>query len=203
MNGQRNRLRTCFLLSELVLPDYGIESGSYLGTTTQYLAGLTSKKTFSIEINPEFSKIAKARLRSDISVDRVEIIEGNSAFEIPRILQTIDPKCSSILAYLDAHWLEHIPLLEEIQSLLDWGGRFIAVVDDFYIPEDLGYGYDLYENYRVDVSHVPVSSEISIWVPSEDSDLETGAKRGTAYVVSQHYRELISRESDRLKLRLY
>ena len=203
MNGQRNRLRTCFLLGEILKPAYAIESGSFLGTTTQYLVGLAGKKTFSIEINQEFSEIAKKRLKSDITANRVEIVDGNSARELPRILQTINADESSVFAYLDAHWLEHIPLLEELQSLMDWGGDFIAVIDDFFIPEDLGYGYDLYEKHRVDISHIPVSDKISVWVPSEKSDAETGAKRGTAYVVSQKYKEVISKESANLRLRPY
>lgn len=203
MNGQRNRLRTSFLLSEILKPSYAIESGSYLGTTTQYLVGLADKKTYSIEINNDFSEIAKTRLKADIAANRVEIVDGNSARELPRILQTINPNESSVFAYLDAHWLEHIPLLEEIQSLLDWGGNFIAVVDDFFIPEDVGYGYDLYEKHRVDISHIPVSNNISVWVPSENSDSETGAKRGTAYVVSQKYRAVVSKESGHLRLRPY
>lgn len=203
MNGQRNRLRTTFLLSEILKPEYAIESGSYLGTTTQYLVGLASKKTFSIEINKEFSEVAKKRLESDISVDRVEILDGNSASELPKILQNIDPNTSNVFAYLDAHWLEHIPLLEEIQSLLDWGGDFIAVIDDFFIPDDLGYGYDLYEKHRVDISHVPSSGEISVWIPSENSKLETGARRGTAYVISEKFRDVVSKESRHLRLRPY
>ena len=203
MNGQRNRLRTSFLLSELLKPTYAIESGSYLGTTTQYLVGLVEKKTYSVEINNEFSAIAKRRLKSDISGNRVEIVDGNSAREFPRILQTINSDDSRVFAYLDAHWLEHIPLRDEIQSLLNWGGDFIAVIDDFFIPEDLGYGYDLYEKHRVDISHIPASTKISVWVPSENSDSESGARRGTAYVVSQRYQDIVSKESAHLRLRPY
>lgn len=203
MNGQRNRLRTSFLLSEILKPDYAIESGSYLGTSTQYLASLVSTKTYSIEINQEFSSVAKARLKEDIDANRIEIIDGNSAVQMPLILDRINPAASNVLAYLDAHWLEHIPLLEEIQSLLNWGGNFIAVIDDFYIPGDPGYGFDQYENHRVDISHVPVSDEISVWIPSANSSTESGARRGTAYVVSNKLKAKIDQSSFNLQLRLY
>lgn len=203
MNGQRNRLRTTILLCDLFEPDYVIESGSFLGTTTQYLSILARVKTYSIEINQDFSRVAKTRLSEDISRNRVEIIDGDSATQLPIILEGIDSKDSCILAYLDAHWLEHIPLREELQSLLDWGGDFIAIIDDFYIPTDQGYGYDLYKNHRVDVTHVPISDQISIWIPSESSTEESGAKRGTAYIVSASLKLRIEGNSSDLKLKLY
>lgn len=203
MNGQRNRLRTSILLVEILKPDFAIESGSFLGTTTQYLAGFASKKVYSIEINRKFATVASVRLKSDIDENRVEIIEGNSAQQMPRILREINPKTSSVFAYLDAHWLEDIPLFEEIQSLLDWGGDFIAVIDDFYIPDDLGYGYDQYEKHRVDISHVPNSEDIDVWIPSECSKTESGSRRGTAYIVSSNLISQVKKDSARLKLRPY
>ncbi len=203
MNGQRTRLRTSFLLSQLVKPNIAIESGSYLGTTTQYLVSLVSEKTYSIEVNPEFAAIAKARLESDIHSGRIEIVDGDSAVEMPRILRGLDSKAQIVFAYLDAHWLEHIPLRDEVQALLEWGGDFVAVVDDFYIPSDLGYGYDQYKNHRVDISHIPSSDKISVWVPEDDSSTESGAHRGTAYIVSSKFKDLVTAESKNLKLRKY
>ena len=203
MNGQRTRLRTSFLLSQLVKPSIAIESGSYLGTTTQYLVSLVSEKTYSIEVNAEFAAVAKARLESDIHSGRIEIVDGDSAVEMPRILGGLDSKSHTVFAYLDAHWLEHIPLRDEVQALLEWGGDFVAVVDDFYIPSDLGYGYDQYRNHRVDISHIPNSDKISVWVPEDDSSTESGAHRGTAYIVSSRFKDLVTAESKNLKLRKY
>jgi predicted O-methyltransferase YrrM len=203
MNGQRNRLRTSFLLSEIFNPDFAIESGCFLGTTTQYLASIASIKTYAIEINVDFAATASKRLKPDVDSGRIEVIQGNSAVQMPRILSTLNPTQSKVFAYLDAHWLEHIPLSEEIQSLLDWGGDFIAVVDDFYIPDDSGFGFDQYKNHRVDISHVPKSSEISVWVPAEHSSTESGARRGTAYVVSSRLRDIVAGESSNLRLRPY
>ena len=203
MNGQRNRLRTSILLLEILKPEFVIESGSYLGTTTQYLAGVSSKQTYSIEINKEFAAVASERLKSDIEQKRVKIVDGNSAQQMPIILREINPRTSRIFAYLDAHWLEQIPLFEELQALLDWGGDFIAVIDDFFIPDDPGYGYDQYENHRVDISHVPSSEKISVWVPSESSDTESGARRGTGYVVSSNLTKQIKKDSINLQIKPY
>jgi predicted O-methyltransferase YrrM len=203
MNGQKNRLKTTFLLSEILNPAYVIESGSFLGTTSQYLTSMASKKTFSVEINQEFATIANRRLSSEIFNNELEIIDGNSAVQIPLILNDIEAKTYTILAYLDAHWLDDIPLRDELQSLLTWGGQFIAVIDDFYIPDDLGYGFDQYENHRVDISHIPNSEELSVWVPSQNSSKESGARRGTAYVVSSQLEPKIVENASKLNLRPY
>jgi predicted O-methyltransferase YrrM len=188
---------------EILKPDFVIESGSYLGTTTQYLAGFPTKKTYSVEINKEFAAVASERLKSDIKKKRVEIVDGNSAIQMPKILREINPKTARVFAYLDAHWLEQIPLFEELQSLLDWGGDFIAVIDDFYIPDDPGYGYDQYQKHRVDISHVPSSDKLSVWIPSESSETESGSRRGTGYVVSSNLTKQIKKESVNLQIKPY
>lgn len=203
MNGQRNRLRTAYLLGEIIQPEVAIESGSYLGTTTQYLTAIAATKTYSIEINPRFSGVAKNRLKLDVAAGRVTIIDGNSAEKLPLILKELDPKETRILAYLDAHWLEYIPLHAELEALITWGGDFAAIIDDFYIPTDEGYGFDQYENHRVDISHVPSNSGVSVWIPSEGSATESGACRGTAYVFSASLLEKISNHSEKLKLQPY
>ena len=203
MNGQRNRLRTSFLLCDIFKPDFAIESGSYLGTSTQYLASLASTKTYSIEINSAFADIARMRLKTDIDCGRIEVIDGDSAVQMSKILSTFNPTNSKVFAYLDAHWLEHIPLSEEIQSLLDWGGDFIAVVDDFYTPDDPGFGFDQYKNHRVDISHIPKSEQISVWIPDKNSSTESGSRRGTAYIVSSRLKELVVKESNNLHIKPY
>lgn len=203
MNGQKIRLRTAYLLSEILNPNYAIESGSFLGTTSQYLTTMVSEKTFSIEINKEFSDIAKLRLSSEILSNQLEIIEGNSAERMPSILAKMNPASSTILAYLDAHWLDEIPLRVELQSLLNWGGQFVAIIDDFYIPDDLGYGFDQYVNHRVDISHIPQSDNLTVWIPSQSSSLESGARRGTAYVVSSEVGSKVFENAKKLNLRPY
>lgn len=203
MNGQKNRLRTAYLLAGFLRPTHAIETGTYLGTTTQYLTSMVTSKTYSIEVNQKYIDIAKKRLSSEVQTKAVELILGNSKIEIINILNKLDPDGHRILVYLDAHWSDYVPLKEEIQSLLDWGGVFIAIIDDFMIPSDAGYGYDQYLNYRIDASQVPFSEKISVWVPSEPSTSESGSKRGTAYLIHAELKSTITDNRDELRIKTY
>jgi len=201
MNGQKERLRSSILLSEILKPEFAIESGAYLGTTTQYLSCLVTKKAFSIEINQTFAEIASRRLSSEIENGEIEIICGDSGLLFSSILSGINPQTERVIAYLDAHWLANIPLRYEIQSLLDWGGVFIALVDDFYIPDDNTYGFDQYEHHRIDRTHVPDVTELNIWVPAFEASHESGARRGTAYLVHNDINQQVIENARNLRIR--
>ena len=203
MNGQKNRLRTSYLLAGILRPTHAIETGTYLGTTTQYLTSMVTYKTYSIEVNQKYLDIAKKRLSSEVETKAVELILGNSKIEMLNILNKLDPNKHRVLVYLDAHWSDYVPLKEEIQSLLDWGGVFIAIIDDFMIPLDPGYGYDQYLNYRIDASQVPFSEKLSIWVPSEPSTSESGSKRGTAYLIHAELKAMITDSRAEIKIKPY
>ena len=203
MNGQKNRLRTAYLLAGILKPTHAIETGTYLGTTTQYLTSMVTDKTYSIEVNQKYIDISEKRLTNEVQSGALEFILGDSKIEIINILNKLDPNKHRILVYLDAHWLDYVPLKEEIQSLLNWGGVFIAIVDDFMIPFDGGYGYDQYLNDRIDISQLPFSEKISIWVPSEPSTSESGARRGTAYLIHTELKPMITDNCNQIRIKPY
>jgi len=201
MNGQKNRLRTAFLLSEILAPTHAIETGGYLGTTTQYLSSMAREKTFSIEINEQFIQIARKRLRDEITNGVIEFVHGDSSDELPKILDGLNPLNTRVFAYLDAHWLDYFPLHKEISSLLNWGGLFVAIVDDFRIPDDSGYGYDSYPTSDIDISHIPKFGSFTVWVPLDDSILESGARRGTAYLIHNDLLQQVESQKATLRIR--
>lgn len=43
--------------------------------------------------------------------------------------------------YLDAHWYGDIPPRDERAGEQKWS-RFVAMIDDFEVPGDAGYGFD-------------------------------------------------------------
>lgn len=200
MNGQKNRIRTCYYLARILKPTHAIETGTYIGTTTQYLTSMVSKKTFSIEINEKFLLTTSTRLKREFESGTLELISGDSKVEIKRILEGLDPTEDRVLAYLDAHWLDYIPLREEIQCLLDWQGIFMAVIDDFKVPWDAGYGYDKYGEHKIDVSCIPISEKFTVWLPSEPAKNESGAVRGTAYLIHNDLSPQIYSNIDELKI---
>jgi predicted O-methyltransferase YrrM len=203
MNGQKNRLRTAYLLSNILDPTHAIETGGFLGTTTQYLSSMVREKTFSIEINQDFLDVAQKRLHSEISSGSVEFVHGDSSIALSEILQNLNSSNTRILAYLDAHWLDHFPLREEVSALLHWGGVFVAIVDDFRIPDDSGYGFDSYPNSEIDISHIPKTDDLTVWVPLDSSTLESGARRGTAFLIHKNLLPQVESNKSNLRIRRF
>lgn len=187
-NGQIQRAKQIRQLAEEFKPTVCIETGTYFGTSTPHLASLVSGRTFTIEIDSTNFEKAQERLEKNYSMFDITCILGDSAKEIEKVLQTLDPQTERVLAYLDAHWLDAIPTKKELELLVEWGGEWIAIVDDFQVPHDAGYEFDSYGDVIIGQSEVPKNSNLDIYVPSGSSQLETGARRGTGYVLPAHTR---------------
>ena len=186
-NGQIQRAKQIRQLAEEFKPTVCIETGTYFGTSTPHLASLVSGRTFTIEIDSTNFEKAQERLEKNYSMFDITCILGDSAKEIEKILQNLDPQTERVLAYLDAHWLDAIPTKKELELLVEWGGEWIAIIDDFQVPHDAGYEFDSYGDVIIGETQVPMDCELEILVPSESAELETGARRGTGYVIRRKY----------------
>ena len=184
-NGQAVRWNTISAISRSFDPDVAIETGTYLGSSTPYISSLASGKTYSIEINEESFKKTIRRFRENHSELDVELILGDSAQKIREVLSKLDPVSTRVIAYLDAHWLDAIPTADEILALVEWGGAWVAIIDDFKVPHDAGYGFDHYGKTTIGADIVPTKCGISIFVPSVPSTRETNGKRGTGYLFNE------------------
>jgi len=192
-NGQSKRLVNICLICNAFKPDYCIETGTYIGTTTTLLAGLSTTKTYTFEINQKSALQAKKRFSANYPNLKIECVNANSVDEMPKILSTIKSEMK-IFAYLDSHWLHEVPTSQEIKILSLWGNNWVAVIDDFRVDHDLGYGFDQYRNIVVGQDVVPQISGLQIWVPKEKSEYETGARRGTGYIFTETSAKLMTPE---------
>jgi hypothetical protein len=183
-NGQSRRLHNICVLSHYLRPKFAIETGTYIGSSTYIFQGLGVKKTYSFEIVEEYASVARSRHKNLIEQGLLEIILGSSLDNLPTVLNGISNE-QTVVAYLDAHWNSHLPTTRELNLLIEWGGPFIAIIDDFQVPNFSGYGFDQYGETVVGPTLVPAHSELSLWLPNESEALETGAKRGTGYVISR------------------
>jgi predicted O-methyltransferase YrrM len=191
-NGQVRRTLQIGQISEVFEADLVIETGTYKGSSTPYLATLFQCKTYSIEINKISANIAKKRFFNNHRKLNIEVLVGDSVKEMKGILSQT-PKDSQIFAYLDAHWLYDIPTEQELNNLIFWGGDWIAVIDDFSVPGDQGYKFDTYGKIQIGLALIPKDQMLEVWVPSGPSDEESGVRSGTAYVFSSsQVREKIS-----------
>lgn len=181
-NGQAVRWSTISAISRSFAPTVAIETGTFLGSSTPYISTLVTGKTYSIEINQETLQKTTRRFRENHPSRDIDLILGDSAEEIRKVLASLDPAFTRVIAYLDAHWLDAIPTTDELLALVEWGGAWIAVIDDFKVPHDSGYGYDQYGDTVIGPKIVPAKSGISVYVPSISSNRESGVKRGTGYL---------------------
>lgn len=184
-NGQAVRWNTISGISRRFEATVAVETGTYLGSSTPYISSLASGKTYSIEINQETLKKTTRRFRENHSGCDIELILGDSAVEIRKVLSKLDPKSNRVIAYLDAHWLDAIPTTDELLALVKWGGAWVAIIDDFKVPHDTGYGFDHYGETIIGPGIVPANSGITTFVPKVNSSQETGVKRGTGYLFNE------------------
>lgn len=125
-----------------------VETGTYHGTTTRWFAEHFDK-VYSAEINEQNYIIAKAKLMNQTNV---EVLLGNS----PVVLETILPKLEGemLLFYLDAHWNQYWPLLDEMKVIAKTHkNNCVIVIDDFKVPHRT-FQYDSYGSTPNDVNFI-------------------------------------------------
>ena len=97
---------------------------------------------FSIENNAHYAERSRMLFASN---PNIRIVEGSSEKELQRLLAdgTITGK-DTWFFYLDAHWGPYWPLRDELQAILTLD-RCIVVVDDFEVPGQPKFGFDMYQ----------------------------------------------------------
>jgi len=179
-NGQPARQALFRQLINRLGPAAIIETGTFLGTTTAFMAE-TGLPVFTVEGDPRNFGFAKARLWRQ---RQVTIRHGDSREVLPLLFDgPLRPLREQILfAYLDAHWDADLPLAEELEIVLSRCPAAIVMIDDFQVPFDPGYEYD---DYGVGKALTPAyiapavaAHELEVFYPSTPSCEEGGARRG-------------------------
>lgn len=175
-NGQALRRKAFEELVDQFAPTAFVETGTFVGSTTKYLAGF-GRDTYTVEVNTGFQAVARMALRGS---KNVTMICGDSAAGIQHLAHA--QKITRPLAYLDAHWEERVPLAEELDCLFANWDEVLAVIDDFHVPGEPGYGYDIYAGVPLSVDGISLPPDALIAYPAAPAGSETGARRGTAFV---------------------
>jgi hypothetical protein len=156
-----------------------VETGTYLGTTTDYLHASSRLPVFTAERNDRYFGFAKTRFRSNRNIT---MAHEDSRLFLRRLVS--DPKFRQqhVFFYLDAHWERDLPLREELVIILETLQDAVVMVDDFKVPGDDGYGYDSYGEGKVlDLEYLaPIRSQLNLaaFFPARKSGEESGQKRG-------------------------
>jgi hypothetical protein len=179
-NGQPFRRALFHALIEQLKPAAILETGTYLGTTTEFMAA-TSLPVFTVEAHPRNYGFARARLWRN---REVTILNGDSRTVLRPLFNGPLHRFAdrTIFAYLDAHSENDLPLSEEIEIVFHHCSAAAVMIDDFCVPSDDGYRYDNYgPNRSLTTSYIApaiASHGLCAYYPSTPSVHEGGARRG-------------------------
>ena len=147
LNGQSARQRTVDFLIRAFSPDTCIETGTFYGWTARYLASY-GVPLYTVEILPGPYHVAKRYLQH---LSNVTLICGDSAVAMRQLAGRDEIRRPFL--YLDAHWQERVALFDDVRCAFSSWPDALIVIDDFHVPNDPGYGYDIYDGTPFALDH--------------------------------------------------
>ena len=158
-----------------------IELGTCLGSTTIFLAE-NFDQVYSTEINPEFYAIADARL-IDRNLWNVALYCEDSR----SILDAILPHDEPAIVFIDSHWGENNPLIQELEIIRKFGNRkLILVIHDFKVPDHPELQFDTYPAQNIVYEWAWIEKSIERIYPDGYTKMynetATGAKVGVIII---------------------
>lgn len=140
-NGQRARKE---MFSEMLKAgpfNAIVETGTYLGATTEFLARQVQIPLYTVELMPRYFYYARFRCRP---YRNARIFLGDSRYFLKGLQSGVSFPRSGILFYLDAHWYKELPLRDEVDLIEGGWKESVVVIDDFQVPDDSGCKFDDY-----------------------------------------------------------
>ena len=182
MNGQRGRQGIVRQIFRSIPVEAVVETGTFRGTTSQFLADVSGVTVYTVEAHERYFRYATKRL-----VDRdIRVAHQDSRSFLRNLTQELGPE-STVFFYLDAHWGEDLPLVEELEIIASNWPRSVIMVDDFEVPGDPGYGFDDYGPGKSLTEGLMRQISLAGWrlaYPALPSSGETGARRGAVILIS-------------------
>lgn len=163
---------------------WAIETGTYRGATTIRLSEWV-ERVDTIEINGENFAITNQKLKK---TPNAFVHLGSSDDVLLAILFGMDGQ-KNVLFYLDAHWNEHNPLLEELSIIADHKIKPVIVIHDFKVPGHPELGFDSYGGQDYEWEWIKESVEKIYGVDGyniEYNSEATGAKRGVIFITPKN-----------------
>lgn len=147
-----------------------IETGTYRGATTEFLAALTGAPVITIEANRRFFAYAERRFRGRTGVTT---LLGDTRAVLNRQVE-LAPLDQPTLFYLDAHWEVDLPLAEELTTISGAWTDPVIIMDDFEVPGAPGYSFDDYgPGRRIGAEYAKnAAPDLHLFVPSNSPEEE-------------------------------
>lgn len=184
-NGQRRRAEAVTAMFAATPFATIIETGTFRGLTTMFLREISGAPIATIEVNPGYFEYSRRRLRS---LDRVSPFLGHSPVVLERLRQEKAWQAGPVFFYLDAHWLDDLPLIEELRVVRGGWTDFAVLIDDFRVEDDAGYFYDDYGPGKTLalplLAGLAELADLHVFWPAALARNETGARRGGIVLAS-------------------
>jgi hypothetical protein len=171
--------------------DRVIETGSCLYSTTKWL-GENFESVKTIEINEDYSKYGIHKVKD---MPNVTAIVGISSVEwLNQVASVYESNPYIIhnflhLFFLDAHWGDDCPLLQELEAIskLRTTQKPVIVIHDFKVPNEPTLGYDSIHSQAFEFDWIKPKLEMIYGVDGYDYYYNTDAtateiKRGLIYI---------------------
>jgi len=175
-NGMRGRKQ--IFLELVAVGDFKtiIETGTYLGDTSGYMAITSGVPVLTCEKNGKLYSLAKMRLKNFPLVKLYNMDSRAFLLDLSKEKNITEGEC---FFYLDAHWGKDLPLKEEISIIASRWNKFIIMIDDFKVPDDNGYGHDSYGTLDyIDMPTLRTKYKLCCYFPKIRSNEEPTPPRG-------------------------
>jgi hypothetical protein len=178
-NGQEFRQKIFHELVDKMNFSAIVETGTFRGETTHFMHQKSGLPLYTAELHPRFYAYARMRLRKD---NDVVVYNSDSRQFLRRLITENIIHDDNVFIYLDAHWGEDLPLLEEIEIIFQELPGAVVMIDDFQVPWDDKYTYDDYGvGKALTMEYIEPAIRnfgLEVFFPALGAEEETGARRG-------------------------
>ncbi len=129
-----------------------IETGTNDGDSVTLLAEFF-QKLYSVEIKPE---IYEAALLNTWRYTNIKLFNGNSVDVLDELCGSIKEK-NEIIFFLDAHWYDYWPILDELAVIKKHNIIAPVIIHDFFVPNEDGtpkFNFDEYNGIKLDFPYI-------------------------------------------------
>jgi hypothetical protein len=180
-NGDVVRARILADLYRLARCTAFVETGTFRGTTTILAARLFGGRVWSCELNGWSWLVSSLRC---LPYRRVSVMRQDSRRFLRSVVDRLTPSDAPMF-YLDAHWNADLPLREELDLILGACPHCVVVIDDFEVPEQPGFKFDVYGESKLSLQLLAsvggAHGGATAYFPAYPPELDTGARCG--YIV--------------------
>jgi hypothetical protein len=162
--------------------DYDVifETGTAKGNAAEVLQYMFDK-VYTCEIDPKMLEDVKTHVSLN---ENVQVVLGNSPDCLRKWFGEIGH--DKFFLFLDAHWDEYWPLLDELQVVVDFGYKPVIIIHDFDCGHP-GWQYDAYNNHILNWDYIKdkvckIYGEDGYEFKVSQVSFKTPPKRGCAYI---------------------